>query len=144
MKIKGQSLFEVIFAVGIAALVLTGIVSAASVAVRNSTFSRNNAQASKLAQDVIEWLREERGKDWDQFATKAGNTYCVNDVPPTFTSPGVCTSTMTGLVFYREMKLTSLDVNTVEAEVSVNWADASGPHQVKTITRFTSWVKSLQ
>ena len=69
----GQSLFEVVFAVAIAAMILVGIVSLATTSTRNSIFSRNNSQATKYAQEVVEWLREERDKDWINLSSHIGN-----------------------------------------------------------------------
>ena len=57
---KGQSLFEVVFAVAVSALIITAIVILAGNAVSNSTFSRNKALAGRFVQEAIEWLRKER------------------------------------------------------------------------------------
>ena len=45
----GQSLFEIMFAVAIAALITTGIVVLSTDSVKNSSFSKDKTVASKLA-----------------------------------------------------------------------------------------------
>jgi len=51
--LRGQSLFEVMFAIGIAALVLIAIVSLSTRAVKTSDFSRNNSLSVFHAQHLL-------------------------------------------------------------------------------------------
>src|SRR3989304_3745944 len=71
--ILGQSLYEVVFAIGIAAIIITGVLVVSTTSVRNSTFSKNNSQATKYAQEAMEWLRAERDVDWAIFYGHAGS-----------------------------------------------------------------------
>ena len=64
---KGQSLFEVVFAVGIAGLIVTGIVSLANRTLGNSNTSRDRSLASRYAQDMTDCLRELRDEDFAQW-----------------------------------------------------------------------------
>ena len=47
---KGQSLIEILVALGIASLVLLGIVKASTVSVKNANYSQNQTMATSLAQ----------------------------------------------------------------------------------------------
>jgi Tfp pilus assembly protein PilV len=147
---SGQSLFEVVVAVGLSALILVGIASLAAASVRNSSFSRNNAQATKFAQEEIEWLRSQRDADWATFTPSIGGG-CSGS----FSWGGSCPITST--IFTRSAVFTcsffdpvagassvpcnSLpdNINIVDVEVSVVWSDAQGDHQVKSNTRLTNW-----
>jgi type II secretory pathway pseudopilin PulG len=148
---KGQSLFEVVVAVGISAMILIAVASLAAGSVRNSSFSRNNAQATKFAQEEIEWLRGQRDAGWDGFIgniasggcfgsfswggscvinttfTRSASFVCsflnINLPPPTVVSCGVG----------------GPNINIVDATVIVSWSDAQGSHQVQSTTRFTDW-----
>ena len=166
----GQSLYEVIFALGIAALVLTGIVSLAATSVRNSAFTRNNAQATKYAQEATEWLRGERDADWGAFVgiVSANAVYCLDDSPlnpGSWSNPGICGGNeyiedINGTtIFLRQVTFACFrtnpvppppfestgcsdpSVDNVEVAVSVSWNDAQGTHEVKSITRLTNWPK---
>lgn len=148
---RGQSLFEVVVAIGLSALILTGVASLAAGSVRNSSFSRNNAQATKFAQDQIEWLRGRRDAGWNAF-TPSLNSGCSG----TFSLGGNCP--ITGTMFTRTATFTCSffnagtggtsivgcgsggdSINIVDVAVAVNWSDAQGTHSVRSNTRFTNW-----
>jgi Tfp pilus assembly protein PilV len=155
---KGQSLFEVLFSVAITALILTGVVSLATSAVRNSSFSRNNSVAARMAQEANEWLRSQRDTDWATFYSYVSSyqNYCLNNL--NWTNTGSCnTSSVSDSVggssiFFREVNFmcgpnfnnwmsecVTSDPDTIEAQVSVSWTDSQGEHTVSTSTRFTDW-----
>ncbi len=124
---KGQSLFEVVFAVGIAALIVTGIVALANKALGNSNTSRDRALASRYAQDMNECLRELRDKDFDNFV---------------LTGKSVCESIVDGTQFTGNITLTPKNPpeNTIyEANVLITWEDGTGTHEVQSVTRFSDW-----
>lgn len=60
---RGQSLIEVIIAVTVGVLVLTALTFATIFSIRNASFSKNSAQATKLAQEGIEKVRTGRDRN---------------------------------------------------------------------------------
>jgi Tfp pilus assembly protein PilV len=145
---KGQSLFEVILAVGIAAMVLIAIVSLSTLSVSNSSSSRDTSQANRYAQEAIEWYRSVRDSNWTAFknyASSGGTTYCINDIVMSLPTPGNCPagSFIAGTIFQRESTLslvtTSTTDDTVELLVIVKWNDSRGAHTLPVTTRFTDW-----
>lgn len=144
---KGQSLFEVVVAVGISALVVTGIVFLASNSIQNSSFSRDKTLASLYVQQATEWLRKERDQNTNVFESKAtfdqsnDVTYCLNDLEwPN--SPGACSS---GAVIGGDTKFirritfpacSPCTANLVEVNVTVAWKDSKGDHDVSSSTNF--------
>lgn len=139
---KGQSLFEVVFAIAIAAIIMIGVVSIATVSVRNTDFARNNSLATRCVQEASEWLRGQRDEDWASFQSKANGTkYCLQDVETTGLTTGSC-SKINGTIFTRQVTLNTVDPpnnNNVEATISVEWSDAQGLHVVKSVARYTNW-----
>jgi type II secretory pathway pseudopilin PulG len=142
---SGQSLFEVVVALGIAAVILTGVVGLTTSSIRNSTFSRNNSLAARYAQETIEWLRTERDSDWTTFANRsvggAGQRWCLTANPiswPGTSGPCGASNVIAGTVFTRELTMT-LGTNSIEASVVVSWTDSQGTHQVRNGTLFTNW-----
>lgn len=135
----GQSLFEVVIAVGLAALILSGVVSLAAVSVRNSSFTRNNAQATKYAQEAMEWIRSQRDtnawEDFDNNATGAPINICGFPIDWSTACP------ISGTIFSRTATLTleGGDPDKIIAVVTVSWTDAQGVHDVNSQTRFTNW-----
>lgn len=60
---SGQSLFELVIALGVAVLIIAGLTVTTLVGLRNSQYSQNQIQASKIAQEGIEKIRAAREKD---------------------------------------------------------------------------------
>lgn len=146
---RGQSLFEVVLALAIATIIIVAMVALASLAIRNSNFSRNKTLATRYSQEATEWLRGERDTDFDAFFVRAANPlYCLKSLSWTESTIGPCTDgqEIPGTLFKREIGFirTTVDVggvpkNVVEAEIKVYWQDAQGVHEVKSITNFTDW-----
>ena len=139
---KGQSLFEVVFAIGIAAIVITGVTIVATISVRNSTYSKNNAIATKYTQEQLEWLRGQRDAGWIAFTTNIGPA-CSG----TFSWGAEC---LVDSLFKRKATYTCKDSSEnnvactpsavmVDVTVEVSWSDSQGNHTVNSSTRFTNW-----
>ena len=137
--VRGQSLFEVVFAVGIAALILVGITSLSATSVRNSSFSKNNAGATKYAQEASEWLREQRDTNWNSFYAQASGS--TKNLGTLSWPPGGSCNIPPDNFFCRKVTLSivPLTTNTIEAVVEVERSDEQGLHSARTITRYTNW-----
>lgn len=146
-KEHGQSLFEVIFALAIAAAVLVAIISAATKTVNTSTGNAARSSASTLVQETSEWLRGQRDTDYDTFASYAGTSesgtlYCLQILGADMTSlvSGTCTAKQTvNGKFIREVRLTLTSPTQVDADILVTWTDSSGIHESRSVVTFTDW-----
>lgn len=138
---KGQSLFEVVVAIAISALIITAIVSLASNSIQNSSFSRDKTLAANYVQQTNEWLRQERDKNTSDFMAKAAiPTWCFATL--SWSSPTACGATqyISGTKFVRQSSFTILLVsgkNLVQIDTVVSWRDAKGLHQVKGSTNLS-------
>lgn len=150
----GQSLFEVILALAILAVIITGIVSLTSTSVNTSTYSRNVSQANRYADEVIEAVRKYKEfNEWTVFSNDilAANTdpalpdvWCVTDVDSLFSTAGVCASTdiIAGTIFQRTLTATLADPtnsNSIDITVAVIWTDDKGTHTTKSSTTISNW-----
>jgi Tfp pilus assembly protein PilV len=139
---KGQSLFEVVLALAIAALIIIAIVALATISIRNANFSRNQSLATRHAQESIEWLRGQRDEDWDTFAVRALTPlWCLKSLSWTSAIIGECGSSgfISDTIFKREVSFLILDASSIDTEVKISWQDTQGLHETKTITTFTDW-----
>jgi len=136
----GQSLFEVVIAVGIIGIIVFSVVALATTSIRNTTFTKNNSSATQLAQDAVEWLRGERDNDWVAFHTNAGSPiYCLDTsswAKARACNPGEYIS---NTILTREVTFSGVSGNQVSATVNVYWTDSQGTHQAATSTVFTDW-----
>lgn len=119
---KGQSLFEVLFATALAALIVTGVAAVATVSVRNAEFARTQSEARQVAQRMLEEARIFRDEPSNNFfggAVPDAGSVC----PPEFT----CSYDISG----------GADTKNVVANVS--WTDGTGIHTVSAETILTAW-----
>lgn len=58
----GQSLVEVVVVIAVIAIVVGGLVFATIASIRNATFAKNHAQATKYAQEAVERVRTARDR----------------------------------------------------------------------------------
>lgn len=139
---RGQSLFELVVALGIGALVLVGLMRVSTTSINNIIFSRTQAQATRLAEEAAEWLREERDKDWDTFRDLRANgiAWCLNTLDWSQAQQPGCTGEIAGTSFARETTLTSdLSATKIDVLVRVYWTDNLGTHEVRLDSRLTNW-----
>lgn len=74
---KGQSLLEVLAALGAGVIVLTAITVAVITSLSNAQFSKNQNIATQYAQEGMELLRKMRDSDWAAFSFLSGS-YCLD------------------------------------------------------------------
>ena len=154
---RGQSLAEVIVASAVGILVVSALVFAIIFSLRNANFSKNQAQATKLAQEGMEKVRSIRDRDGVVIFTHSGGTTAkFTDLwsvrlrdscdPCYFTfvsnnlNGGVITSyeTLTNGML-RQVQMSD-DINFDKEKtisVVVKWVDFAGSHEsrLKTILR---------
>lgn len=119
-KDEGQSLLEMILALAVAVLVVLALVRLTVSSIRNATFAKNKALATKHAQ---EWIEEARGLR-DQEAE-------------TFFVDGSCNASEAG--FFSWNRICALSGDTMTVTVTVSWTDASGDHETELKTSLTDW-----
>lgn len=128
-KNSGQSLVEVLVAMTVILMVIVGIIVATVYATRNSDFSKNQALATKLAQEKMEQVRSDRDQDPDAFFILSSS----ETEPPiigiftrqTTYSPATCPGDDCG--------------KKTEVKVTVSWTDQTGTHQANQSSIFTKW-----
>jgi type II secretory pathway pseudopilin PulG len=144
----GQSLFEVIFAIGMSALILTGVVSLSSASVANVERTEARSFSSRFLQEAMDFLRDQRDRDWDNLklrASTSGTTWCL----PTLdwpTLPVAYEDDCVGLSAYpaisRKVTLTlddEFDPTEINAEIWIYWTDSMGFHKSSISTVYVNW-----
>jgi type II secretory pathway pseudopilin PulG len=123
-KRSGQSLVEMVIAIAVVLVVIVSLVTVTTISIRNATFSRNQALATKYAQETIEKIREYRAKvDWNTFGANCQNPPGLPPVPSPFSRTINC--------------LESRD--SIEIKVTVSWTDAKGTHKSELTTLLSKW-----
>ena len=153
-EVSGQSLFEVVIAIGVAAMILVGAVSLSTTSLRNTNFSKNNALATKYAQEGSEFIRQKRDEGWDTYMTNytvvsgtlyldgsLGNSNALIDGVFSRTIATECKyyNTVTGGVPGAVPCGSGSTANIVDSFVVVSWTDSQGTHNVNNVTTLTKW-----
>lgn len=145
----GQSMFELLAAVAVVAVALIALISLSTQAVGDTTSSRSRTQATRYSQEALEWVREQRDLDWNDFYDYTGGvktTYCLQTLAVTeFDISGSCDQVndrLTDTIFWREVTLDPTSADVVEVDVLTRWEDGSGIHSSRAATVLTNW-KSL-
>jgi type II secretory pathway pseudopilin PulG len=129
---SGQSLFELVFSIVVASIVLIAIVSLSSTSIRNAVFSRNNAVATKYAQEATEWLIQQRDENWNNLSGNLG----TRNLGELNWGSG---ANIPGTPFQRTVTLVSIDSEQIRGTVRVTWSDGQGLHKVENFKVFTAW-----
>lgn len=155
---RGQTLLEVVVALAIGIVVVTGFVSLAVVSVRNSQFSTNKATATNLAEEGIEAMITIRdlnttgaisgaaSNNWQGLVGSTLGGPCPSDPTQacpnndfrlsdcTFNSiPQHCITRpyspeTINTIFTRKVQITDSGTNVKNITVVVWWTDSSGQH----------------
>lgn len=160
---KGQSLVELIVVVAVIVIVVGALVFATIASIRNASFAKNQAQATKYAQEGLERVRSGRDRTYtitgsftlagqvvdswqdpdlwsNQISPNCNPCYFKLVSAPNTMMQHIGTSTTNAEIigeFRRSIILSdSTSTYTVEKTVTalVSWTDFSGPHESRLIT----------
>jgi type II secretory pathway pseudopilin PulG len=158
---KGQSLLELVVAVGLAAVVLVTLASITTKSISNATAARQKAQATRYVAEAIDWVRGQRDADWTSFYQRIDAR--ANNIPGVIgNSDGYCMSTLnwgsapnnnsatpcaqpiqSGGVNTEFTRWIMLDIPVDNQEVEiiskVRWTDSTGQHTTQSTVRLTNW-----
>lgn len=156
MKFKtqtGQTILEIVVVLAVLSLVLVGLVTVVLNGLRNSQFSKNQAQATKLAQEALDSVRIMKSRE-DCTVSMGGNSYYwINESLLVWNSPIVFDkiySVHLGSLcelkqvnspevvennFRRSIKLEGDSASDrIKVTATVEWSDVSGAHESKLVT----------
>ena len=149
ININGQSLFEIMFAITISAIVLVGILSVAAFSVRNAVYARNKAIANDYSREIGEWLKQQKNiaasweEFYDQVLPSSPNVWCFVNL--SWVSPshmGLCMDTeyISGTIFHRQTVVSDQNTGSgLEFTTTVSWTDSTGLHSSITTVILTNW-----
>lgn len=108
---SGQTLVEIVIAIGLVAFVLVGLVAGTTVSLRSARLSHERNIANQLATSALEQERQSRDEDPDAYFTADSMTTTASDTTPVFTT--LVTKTLNG-----DQALVVAEVSWVDAEIT--------------------------
>ena len=139
---SGQTLLELVVAIGVVAIVITALVAAVTASLRYSQATRLRSRGVKYAQEGLELARKLRDiSTWDVFQTYANGAgnWCLDEsgVWTIDASGGECPLSASNN-FWRAIHFAWTDP-TMDVTVTVNWGERNVPSTVVLKTYFTHW-----
>ncbi|MCL5676239.1 MAG: hypothetical protein M1120_03905 [Patescibacteria group bacterium] len=141
-KFLGQTLIEMLMALGAGVLIVMAIIGGVVVANRNSQFSKNQNLATRYAQEGIELIRSQRDQlGWNAFYSAYNNVPQCIDGSAKFTNmAGSCGQNVAS---FFSRSATFFDTNgsgkSLTVTVTVSWSEVNGSHDSKQTTLLTEW-----
>lgn len=159
---SGQLMVEVMVVAVVLTLVLTAILSGVSVAVKNSRLSKNQALATRLGQEGLEWFRARRDEQgWQPFYSLVKTDVDVNPDPLTYCLPNPLPlnnqafdvlnvrncdfATTTDLItldnstFARSLEVASFQPDEIDIVIRVQWVEGSQTFESTLEGRLNQW-----
>ena len=145
-NILGQSLFEVVLALGLVTLIMTAVVGVVSLSIVNSSYAKNKTLSTRLSETTLEWIRGERNEGWNEFSLQsfpegALQTRCFQTLSWEDSKSGLCGDTeyISDTFLKREINFYPIDSETIEVTVKIYWLSAGGYNEVNSSTYLTNW-----
>jgi prepilin-type N-terminal cleavage/methylation domain-containing protein len=155
---KGQTLVEVIVALAVVVLLVTGLIKGTVFSLKSNQNARARSVATKYVQEGIEIARKDRESSWYEFLTLKNNTYCLDKGAITYKGAGLgpCTHTnitegnppinltrKTTFTWYSSGDTISPGVTSgpdmMRVLVTVTWYEGSALRTSQATTDFTRW-----
>jgi type II secretory pathway pseudopilin PulG len=153
---SGQTLIEIIVAIGLVIMVLITLVSALTLGIRNNQFAKDQALAKNRVREATEWFRSLRQQmGWDSFYTMITNdgpsiTYCLQYLPTTINDAESLGNQPCGFLeilpgstsFYRNAIITipAGTTDEVDVQVEVSWTSGGKTHSSNSTLIMKKWL----
>ncbi|MBI5019118.1 prepilin-type N-terminal cleavage/methylation domain-containing protein [Candidatus Gottesmanbacteria bacterium] len=138
---RGQTLLEIVVALGVIAVVLTGLVTAVTASLRYSQVSKYRSQGVKFAQEGVELARKLRDTSpWADFSAYSSGTgaWCLNEAGSWSVSDGSGCPIAVGSTFWRTVTFV-LSGSVMDVTSEVSWGDRSTGSTVTLRTYLSDW-----
>ena len=140
---RGQSLAEVIIAVSVVVLVITGLIAGTTASLKTSQFNRSRSLAVKYAQSAMEETRKLRDTGWtafESYGNSSGNTWCLDNESEWTDVVTDCDMNLyVEGIYNRTVTLTWDAINSrMIVDVLVSWRDTES-HSVSLSSILTQW-----
>ena len=120
---------EVIIAMAISVILVSGLVFSVTTSIRNSQFAQSQTLATKFSQEAMEKIRSYRDKNnWTTFIANCGSLPAmgISAPPPPSTRTVSCADT------------SPVDPNKKAVTVTVSWTDPTGAHKSQLTAYFSN------
>lgn len=118
---KGQSLIEIVVAVGIIAVVLVGVSDLITRSLGLANFQASKNEATNIAQDQLNYFRQLKDQEPVRFFSKPSGVYVYNECNPVFD----VTKYTCSVVYSNEVLDGESNIIGVDMKVTIGWKDGN-------------------
>ena len=141
---KAFSLIEVLIFISILSIFFVAVSTVTVSSLRNMKINEHKILARYYAEQLLEWVRDQKEADWIVFLSKSavdpGKRYCFNSPTLSWPSEGQCTNYGLLNFFKRELKLvTTSSGSQINALVTINWQEVGNNYSIPLATVFSIW-----
>lgn len=124
---KGQTLIEILVALSVIAIVVTGISVTVTNSLSDAQFGKNQNLATGYAQEGMEILRQIRNTDYAGFKNYTAANYCLGKNATVLEPSSMCSMPNVDNIFIRTIRIdqsvTPECNNAAKVQVVVSWTD---------------------
>lgn len=141
---RGQTLVEVIVAIGVVVLLVTGLIVSTSVTLKASQYGKMRSLGTQYANEAIEVTRNLRDSGWSTFLLYGGTSQCLNKAGTWALMEVACAPNIDSF-YTRVVTFTWHDDPLVtndermQVDVAVTWVDGAKTYSATLSTYFTQW-----
>lgn len=138
---RGQTLLEIVVALGVIAVVLTGLVTAATASLRYGQASKFRSQGVKFAQEGLELTRKLRDTSlWTDFLVYSDGSgqWCLDQAGNWTVSGGTGCPIVSGSTFWRTVTFT-VNGSVMDVTSEVSWGERNPSSTVTLRTFYSDW-----
>lgn len=136
----GQTLVEIIAAIGVVVILVTGLIVGATGSLKASQYGRAKSLSVRYAEEAAEIVRSLRDASWETFTTYGGTTpkaWCLDKGGTWSDGASGCPVNIDD-IYTRTVTFTWLDPR-MKVEILVTWTDGARAYQSDVTTYFTQW-----
>lgn len=137
---SGQTLAEVVVAIGVIILLVTGLIVGTSVTLKASQYGKARSQATQYVQEAVELSRNLRDSGWTVFLAYGGVapvSWCLDKAGVWVQMSGACPANIDN--FYTRQVTFTWDDPRMKVDVAVSWMDGNKTYTVPITTYLTQW-----
>lgn len=142
---KSFSLIEVLIFVTIMSLFFIVAIAAVTVSIRQMVASQHKILATHYAQELMQWLKDEKESGgWQDFTTIYNGRLCFNNKDDLKNSTSPCPDPIVGYLniepaIFQRYAIISGSGNARNVSVIVTWQEVSNKQSVNLNSTFTVW-----
>lgn len=143
---SGQTLVEVIVAIGVVVLLVTGLIVSTSVTLKASQYGKMRSLGTQYANEAVEAARNLRDSGWSTFFTTYGGfSWCLNKAGEWSKMVGASCIPNIDSYYTRVVTFTWHDDPLIsndermQVDVAVTWVDGAKTYSATLSTYLTQW-----